>query len=114
MLVLRDLVLGKRPELFYKQNMKCGAIEASAILTRHGLDPVSTGESLFLPARKEHWRNCMSPLILQQPSVKGCTGLERLLLFLLFLVPLLLVGVLGVPLLFFFLLEEFFPYMLLG
>lgn len=34
----------------------------------------------------------MSPLMLQQPSVEGCTGLERLILFLLFLVPLLLNG----------------------
>lgn len=51
--MLRDRVLGKRPELFYKQNMKCGAIEASAVLTRHGLYPVSTGESLFVPSCQE-------------------------------------------------------------
>lgn len=51
--MLRDLVVGKKPELFSKQNMKYGAIEASAIPTRHGLDSVSTGESflLFLPDR---------------------------------------------------------------
>lgn len=34
----------------------------------------------------------MSPLMLQQPSVGDCTGLERLILLLLFLVPLLLNG----------------------
>lgn len=34
----------------------------------------------------------MPPLMLQQPSIEGCTGVGRLILFLLFLVPLLLNG----------------------
>lgn len=97
--MLRDLVLGKRHELFYKQNMKCGAVEASAIPTRHGLASVSTGKYFFFFCsflsefkNLEHWRNCMSPLMLRQPSIEGCTGLERLILFLLVLMPLLFNG----------------------
>lgn len=52
MLVLRDLALGEKPELDYKQSVKCGAMETSAIPTRLGMDPVSIGGSFsFLPSR---------------------------------------------------------------
>lgn len=47
MLVLRDLELGEKAELVYKQNMKCGAMDTSAIPTRHGMDPASIGGFLF-------------------------------------------------------------------
>ncbi|KAJ7407565.1 Adrenodoxin [Willisornis vidua] len=44
MLVLRDLVLGEKPEIVYKQNVKCEAIGTSVIATGHGLDPISIGQ----------------------------------------------------------------------
>lgn len=44
-LAFRDLVLGETRELVYKQNVKCGAMETSAIPTRLGMDVVSIGGS---------------------------------------------------------------------
>ena len=52
LLVLGDLVLGEKTELVCKQNVKCGAMETSAILTRLGMNAASIdGSLLFLPSR---------------------------------------------------------------